>query len=359
MTEPRILTGAEAIREAIDQAMADDERLMVIGEGVPDPKGVFGTTIGLREKYGSRRVFDMPVSENSMTGMCLGAALRGLKVIMTHQRVDFSLYAFEQIVNNVAKWNFMFQQNQDVPFVIRMVMGRGWGQGAQHSQNLQALFAHVPGLTVVTPAMPSDTKGLFLASISLGQPVIFLEHRWIHGLRGAVSEAPYEIPLGWAAVRRPGSDVSIVANSYQVVESLRAAELLAAAGVAAEVVDLMTVRPLDWETVAASVRKTGRLLVVDGAWPFGGLASEILARVAEGDLLVLKASPRRLTLPDIPTPSAPALTRHYYPSYREIVGAVVEMTGGDVQPWRERWRLEETQRTVPYDIPDQHFTGPF
>ncbi len=355
----RILTGAEALREALYQAMASDEHVIVIGEGVPDPRGIFGTTVGLREKFGAERVFDMPVSENGVTGICIGAALEGYKPIMTHQRVDFSLYAFEQIVNNAAKWGYMFGHKQPVPLVIRMIIGRGWGEGAQQSQNLQALFAHVPGLTVVTPSLPQAAKGLLLAAIGLSSPVIYIEHRWIHGLRGAVPLAPYEIPIGRAYVRRAGEDLTMVANSYYVVEALRAAEVAAQFGMAVEVIDLLTVRPLDEETILESVRRTGRLLVVDGSWPFGGVGAEIIARVAAAAYRALKSAPQRLTLPDAPAPSAPALARNYYPTHREISEVVFAMVGRDVSLLHERWRAEDARGSVPHDVPEPLYTGPF
>lgn len=357
--ETRTLTGAEALREALDQAMEADERIIVIGEGVPDPKGVFGTTLGLQEKYGERRVFDMPVSENGVTGICIGAALRGLRPIMTHQRIDFSLYAFDQIINNAAKWHYMFGGKLRVPLVIRMIIGRGWGQGAQHSQNLQSLFAHVPGLKVVTPSLPATAKGLLLSSIADDEPVIFIEHRWIHGLKGSVPEALYELPLGQAAIRRTGDTVTVVANSYMTVEALHAADVLAEVGIAAEVIDLLTVRPLDEATIMESVRKTGRLLVVDGSWPYGGVAGEIIARLAMASHGIFKRAPRRLTLPDVPAPSSPALAFQYYPTYREIIEAAYNMIGRSVENLRERWRADDAVKTVAHDVSDPSFTGPF
>ena len=360
MTKERVRTGAEALREATEQAMTADERIILIGEGVPDPKGIFGTTLGLREQFGSDRVFDMPVSENALTGICIGAALRGLKPIMTHQRVDFALYALEQIINNAAKWGFMFGSTQRVPLVIRLVIGRGWGQGPQHSQSLQALFAHIPGLKVVMPAFPADAKGLLLASIADEGPVIFLEHRWIHGLTGPVPAAPYEIPLGQAAVRRAGADVTIVASSYMTVEAIRAADVLQRAGVAAEVIDLRTIQPLDAATVITSVRRTGRLMVIDSSWRSFGAAAEIVARVAETMDLKLKHVPVRITLPDMPAPSAPSLTRSYYPTYREIAEQALGMFGHGEDELRQRVAaLGDLRATVPHDVPDMSFCGPF
>lgn len=355
----REISCAEAIREATDQAMAADERVFVVGEGVPDPKGIFGTTLGLKEKYEEKRVMDMPVSENAVTGMCIGAALKGLRPIMTHQRVDFSLYALEQIINNAAKWHYMFGGQSSVPLVIRMIIGRGWGQGAQHSQNLQALFAHIPGLKVVMPATAYDAKGLLLASIEDNNPVIFLEHRWIHGLTGQVPEQYYRVPLGKAKVVNEGSDVTVVASSCMTIEAMRAVQILKSEGVGVDLIDLRTIKPLDEEMILKSVRKTGRLLVVDLSWVTGGVAGEIVARVMEKAFESLKRAPRRIALLDMPTPSSPALAKKFYPTYRNVVETVLDMLGRDKMELEKCWQEEDKENTVSHDVPDRSFTGPF
>ena len=359
MASERVITCEAAIREAIDQVMATDERVFIVGEGVPDPKGTFGTTSGLREKYGSRRVWDMPVSENALTGACIGAAISGMRPILTHQRVDFSLLSFDQIINNAAKWYYMFGSQQNVPLVIRMAVGHGWGQGAQHSQNLQALFAHIPGLKVVMPATPHDAKGLLIASIEDPNPVIFIEHRWVHGLRGAVPKQMYRIPLSQANVVQAGEEVTIVASAYMTIESLRAGAILADEGISAEVVDLRTISPLDEKTIIHSVQKTGRLLVVDSAWTSGSIAGEVITRVTTRAFAGLKEAPQRITLPDIPAPSTPALTKYYYPTYRTIAETVFQMLGRSCDPLTERWAKEENKGPVLHDVPDQSFIGPF
>ena len=208
----RQLKYVEAIREAINLCMEVDPNVYVIGEGVPDPKGIFGTTTGLQQKYGAERVLDMPLSEDGMTGMAIGSALTGLRPILTHQRVDFALLSMNQIVNNAAKWHYMFGGQTCVPLVIRMAIGMGWGQGAQHSQSLQAWFAHVPGLKVVMPVTPYDAKGLLISSIEDDNPVIFLEHRWLHNTFGDVPEGIYRVPLGQGRIARRGKDITIAAT---------------------------------------------------------------------------------------------------------------------------------------------------
>lgn len=349
----RELTFARAINEAIDLCMAKNPAVYVMGLGVPDPKGIFGTTTGLLQKYGPERVSDLPTSENGMTGVAIGSALAGMRPIMTHHRLDFALLAIEQIVNQAAKWHYMFGGRMRVPLVIRMLVGRGWGQGPQHSQSLQAWFAHVPGLKVVMPTTPHDAKGLLISSIEDDSPVVFIEHRWLYNITGHVPEGMYSVPLGKGRIVRNGRDVTIVSISYMTLESMRAADILARRGIHAEVIDVRTVRPWDEELVLASVRRTGRLLVADTGWRTVGFSAEVLARVAEEALHALKAPPRRVALPDCPTPTTPALANDYYPRAVHLVDAVLEMLGND------RESPDTHVASIPLDVPDMSFTGPF
>lgn len=351
----RELTYAHAVREATDQAMARDSRVYVIGLGVTDPKGCFGTTLGLEQKYGPRRVMDMPTSENGMTGVVIGSALMGGRPIMVHQRIDFTLLAMDQIVNNASNWHYMFDGHGHIPLVIRVVIGRGWGQGAQHAQSLQAFFAHVPGLKVVMPSTPSDAKGLLMAAIEDPNPVMFIEHRWLHNIFGHVPEEPYSTPIGKVRIVRPGRDVTIVALSHMTIDALKAAELLARDGIEAEVVDLRTLRPLDREGILDSVRRTRRLVVADPAWKTGGFSAEIVASVGEAAWGILEAAPRRVCYPEAPVPSSPRLAGVYYPGPIDIVNTVREMM--DLSP---RSEAELGLRPdAPPDVPDLSFTGPF
>lgn len=350
----RELNYSQAINEAVDLCMANDPTVYVIGLGVPDPKGIFGTTLGLQPKYGSDRVMDMPTSENAMTGVAIGSALVGMRPIMTHQRIDFALLAMEQIVNQAANWHYMFGGQMNVPMVIRMIIGRGWGQGPQHSQNLQAWFAHVPGLKVVMPSTPYDAKGLLVASIEDNNPVIFIEHRWLYNITGYVPEEMYRVPLGRPKVVREGDDVTIATISYMTLEAIRAAEILEKEGINAEVVDIRTLRPLDEGLIVESVRKTGHLLVADTGWKTAGFGSEIVARVAEGAFTDLKSPPIRVALPDCPTPTSRALADQYYPRAVHIVATVKRMLGLDVEDL-----VLHPATSIPLDVPDMSFTGPF
>jgi pyruvate dehydrogenase E1 component beta subunit len=350
----RNLKYSEAIAEAIDLCMASDPSVYLIGLGVPDPKGIFGTTRGLQEKYGPLRVMDMPASENGVTGIITGSALVGMRPIMTHQRIDFSLLALEQIINQAAKWHYMFLGQARVPIVIRMVVGRGWGQGPQHSQSLQALYAHIPGLKVVMPATPFDAKGLLISSVEDNNPVVFIEQRWLYDVEDAVPEGVYRVPLGEARLVREGSDVSIIATSYMVLEAVRAADILAQIGVSVEVVDVRTLRPFDRETIVNSVRRTRRVMVADTGWKTGGFGAEILATIAEEASDVLRARPRRLGMLDCPVPTTPALSKLCYPGAADLVTGISEMLGVDPA------KLSVPEEVLnPPDVPHVNFVGPF
>ncbi len=345
---------ATAINEALHQAMEIDQSVICYGLGVTDPKAVFGTTANLEERFGSHRVFDMPTSENAMTGVAIGAALNGIKSVMTHQRVDFFLLALDQLVNGAAKWHYMFGGQNSVPITIRLIIGRGWGQGPTHSQNLQAWFAHIPGLKVVMPTTPADAKGLLLASIFDPNPVVFLEHRWLHNTVGEVPDGDYRILLGQARKVRSGGDITIVSMSYMTVEALHAADYLATQGVSCEVIDLRTIKPLDWDAVFDSVAKTGRLLALDSGFTTGSVAGEIVARVAIQKFSELKAAPARLAMPDVPEPTSPGLTRGFYVRAADIAEKAMAMMGRVASEVRN-----DIVEPIPHDVPGEWFKGPF
>lgn len=350
------ITFSEAIREALDQAMAADDSVFVIGEGVPDPKCIFGTTAGLREKYGARRLLDMPLSENGMTGICIGAAIQGRRPVMVHQRIDFSLLALDQLINNAAKWSYMFNGQMRVPLVVRVIVGRGWGQGPQHSQSLQATFAHIPGLRVVMPATPYDAKGLLLAAIADNNPVIFIEHRWLHGIRDHVPERHYFLPLDTARILRRGDDVTIVAFSYMAIEALRAAKHLAIYNIEVEIISMHAVNPLDINTVRESIKRTGRLLIADCGARSVGMSAEITAQICELSFSSLRCPPRRVSLPDHPVPTSSALANLCYPGPDTLIRETLALL--------DRSHLFDTiavtlPRDETPDIPNSDFTGPF
>lgn len=336
------------------EAMDKDSSVICFGLGVDDPKTIFGSTKGLQERFGKARVFDMPTAENAMTGVAIGAALNGIRPVMVHQRLDFFLLAMDQLVNNAAKWHYMFGGQRSVPITIRLILGRGWGQGPTHSQSLHAWFAHIPGLKVVMPTSAEDAKGLMLSSIFDDNPVLVLEHRWLHNVVGAVPAGDYRVPIGKARVLREGNDLTIVAMSYMVVEALHAVDHLKAHGVACELIDPRTIKPMDWDTLLASVSRTGRLLVLDTGVVTGSVAGEIIARAATDCWDALKARPYRIAMPDIPEPTSFGLTRGLYPRAEDIVTTINKMLGSNV-PTQELG----AQRQYPHDVPGNWFKGPF
>jgi len=323
----RKLSYAAAIREALELALTRDEHVFVMGQGVDDPVGMFGITLGLHKKYGEDRVFDTPLSENALTGVAIGAALTGMRPIYMHNRPDFLLLAMDQIVNHASKWSYMFGGCIHVPIVIWAAVGRGWGGAAQHTQTLHGLFTHVPGLRLVMPSRPYDAKGLLITSIADNNPVIIIEHRWLFRQTGYVPEGLYAIPFGHGVVRRPGKDVTIVAISYMVIEALGAAQELQEQGIDIEVIDPRTLKPLDEEIILNSVKKTGRLIVADIGWKTGGVGAEIAALVSEKGFEYLKAPIRRVASLDIPTPASYALEAKFYPSKADIVSNCREILG--------------------------------
>jgi pyruvate dehydrogenase E1 component beta subunit len=350
----REITYAEAIREGFATALERDPRVYLMGLGVPDPKGVFGTTAGLQERFGADRVMDMPCAENGMTGVALGSALNGMRPVLNHQRIDFALLSIDQVCTQAAKWHYMFGGAMKVPLVVRVIVGRGWGQGPQHSQSLHSWFAHIPGLKVAMPCTPHDAKGMLIASIEDDNPVVFLEHRWLHYIKGHVPEDYYTVPLGPARIALAGTDITIVALSYMVLEALDAAVKLSRLGVRSEVLDYRCLRPFDTGTLLSSVRKTGRLVVADAGWAAAGMAAEIIAIASEKAHQSLKAAPCRVCLPDCPTPTSPGLAAHFYPRSGHIVAAVRATLGLPPDP---------SDLAIPpgveLDKPHSAFTGPF
>lgn len=324
----RGLTFREALKEATSQMMEKDDRVFVMGEGVDDPGGIFGSTHGLHKKFGKERVMDLPIAENGMTGVAIGAAMAGMRPIFVHMRMDFLPMCMDQIVNHAAKWCYMTGGRTNVPLVIRSIIGKGWGSAAQHSQALQALFMHIPGLKVVMPSTPYDVKGLMVSSIQDGNPVMFIEHRWLYEQIGHVPEEIYTVPIGKGIVRRQGKDVTVVAVSNMVYEAMKAVQPLEAEGIDVEVIDPRTIKPLDEEIIIESVKKTGRLVVVDIGWKTCGVSAEIAAIVAEKAFKYLKAPVKRVTLPDVPTPNSPVLEDAYYFDYKRIVNCVIDMVKG-------------------------------
>lgn len=321
----RKITYAQAINEATYQMMEKDLRVFVIGQGCTSPWYVGNTTTGLVNKFGEKRVIDTPVSENAICGVATGAAITEMKPVLVFPRMDFMYLAMDQIINQAANWYYMFGGKINVPLVVRGIVNRGGEQAAQHSQALQAMLAHVPGLKVVMPSNAYDAKGLLISAIEDPNPVIYIDDRWLYNEEGEVPEEIYTVPIGKGNILKEGKDVTVAALSYLVPEALKAGEELEKEGINVEVIDLRSIKPLDEKLIFDSVKKTGRLIICDAAWKTCGISAEISARVSENLLKYLKASIRRVTLPDTPAPASSALEKIYYPNEEDIIKAVKEL----------------------------------
>ena len=323
----RCISYADALREAQESILEQDSNAFVIGEGVDDFGGVFGSTKGLVDKFGSDRVMDAPIAETGLTGVAIAAAAVGMKPIFVHMRADFLPMCMDQIVNHAAKWHFMSGGQTCIPLVIRSIIGRGWGSAAQHSQGLHSMFLSVPGLKIALPTTPYDAKGMLLAAYKDPNPVLLFEHRWLYSLKGPVPEDDYTVSLGKAVVRHQGSDITVVAVSQSVLQAANAAAQLASQGIEVEVVDPRSLFPLDMDAIKASVKKTGRLVICDVANRNAGYGAEIACRIAEDDPTMLRAPVRRVSFPDLPTPASSTLEEAFYPGEEDIIQAIMSVMG--------------------------------
>lgn len=325
----RELSYMEALREAIQQAMEKDERVFLIGEDIGIYGGAFGVSAGLLEKFGPERIINTPISEAGIAGACVGAAVTGMRPIGEMQFSDFVVLAMEQIVMQGAKMRFMFGGKAELPFVIRLAGGSGTGAAAQHSQSLENWFVHVPGLKVVMPSSPYDAKGLLLSAIEENNPVMFFEHKLLYKTKGDVPEEMYTIPLGKSKVVREGEDLSVIATSIMVSRSIEAAKVLSEEGIELEVIDPRTLNPLDEEPITASVKKTGKALIVHEAVKTGGFGGEISAVIMESDAFgYLDAPIRRLAGLDMPIPYNRTLEHHAVPQVEDIVEEARKLVKG-------------------------------
>jgi pyruvate/2-oxoglutarate/acetoin dehydrogenase E1 component/TPP-dependent pyruvate/acetoin dehydrogenase alpha subunit len=340
----------DAIREGFEAELQRDPSVVVFGLDVDDPKAILGTTKGLPQKFGADRVFGTPLSEDGLTGAAIGMALAGLRPVHVHIRMDFLTLAMNQLLNMAAKSRYMFGGQVNVPLVVRAMIGRSWGQGAQHSQALHSFFMHTPGIKVVAPATPYDAKGCLIAAIQDDNPVLFVEHRLLHYLKGPVPAEPYAVLPGKARITAHGDDVTLVGISYMQLECLRAHRYLETVGIHAEVIDPIWLSPLDMDTIIASVRRTKRLVVVDNGWTTCGAAAEIAARVAEA----LEGDPqvriRRMGFAPVTCPTSPTLEAHFYPNPRNITSMAYNLVRGGQTDW-----LPEERK----DLQAVEFKGPF
>jgi len=322
MTKYKKISYAQAINQGMHQAMQISNDVMVMGQLIDYKPGIFGTTVGLVEKFGEERVRDFPVAESFMTSAGIGAAVAGKRVILVHIRIDFMMYSLDAIVNWLSLWRFKSNNKSNVPLVIRAIVGRGWGQGPQHSKSFHSWFGHLPGIKVAMPATAFDAKGLLLESVFGEDPAIIIEHRSLFNLEDQVPVEPYRVKYGKAIIRKNGKDLTLVGIGCMVVEALKAAKTLESEGISVEVIDLRTITPLDRETINKSVQKTKRLVVVDPGWNSFGASSEIIASVTEKNSNIMKANPVRITLPDSHTPMSASLEKQYYINQQDIISGI-------------------------------------
>ncbi|MBI4536841.1 MAG: alpha-ketoacid dehydrogenase subunit beta [candidate division NC10 bacterium] len=323
----REITYKQAIQEALREEMRRDERVFLLGEDIGVYGGAFGVTLGFLEEFGKARVRDTPISELGIVGAAAGAALMGMRPVVEIMFIDFSTLALDQLANQAAKMRFMFGGKARVPMVLRAPQGAGTGAAAQHSQSLEALFVHFPGLKVAMPSTPADAKGLLKAAIRDDNPVVFIEHKLLYNRKGPVPDGEHLVPLGRAEIKRPGRDLTLIAISNMVIKALEAAEILAAEGIEIEIVDPRTLVPLDEATVLDSVRRTGRVLIAHEACRTGGVGAEILARIVEEGFDYLDAPIRRLAGRDFPIPYSKVLERQVIPQVEDIVREARRLLG--------------------------------
>ncbi|MDN3513541.1 MAG: alpha-ketoacid dehydrogenase subunit beta [Candidatus Brocadia sp.] len=345
----RILSYPEAIKEAIEQEMTQNPSVIILGQGVDDPKGTLGTTKGLIDKFGSERVFDTPLAEDGMTGVAIGAALAGLRPIHTHIRMDFVLLAMNQLINMAAKMRYMFGGEVFIPMVVRSIIGKSWGQGAQHSQSIYPLFMNIPGLKIFAPSTPHDAKGCLIQAIRDDNPVLFMEHRLLYYQRGHVPSESYTVPFGKARILAKGKDVTLIGISQMAIECLRARQYLQEIHIDAEVIDPVSLSPLDIDTILDSTLKTKRLIVVDNAWMTCGAGAEIVTQLIERDVdrdVVMK----RMGFAPVPCPTTPSLEKHFYPDAKTIALNVYQMIFSGGKTWQPATELQ---------LEEVEFKGPF
>ena len=341
----------DALRDGVAEEMARDESVFLFGLDVDDHKAIQGSTGGLADKFGPERIFTTPLSEDAMTGVAIGAAMAGMRPVHVHIRMDFLMLCMNQLVNIAAKSHYMYGGTVNVPMVVRSIIGRSWGQGAQHSQALHSMFMHVPGLKVVAPSNAYDAKGCMIAAIQDNNPVIFVEHRLLYQTRAEVPDASYKVEFGKGRVCCEGDDITIVGISNMVNECLRAQELMAEEGIHGEVIDPISLVPLDIDTIINSARRTRRLLVVDNAWMNCGASAEIVAQVSE-ELGEEGIKVKRMGFAQTTCPTSPWLEDAFYPNPATIASSAYSM----VRPDDGDWSPDPERAKLSYQT---EFRGPF
>lgn len=341
------ITYADAIKDALQTSIKNDKKVVLLGLGVDDPKGIFGTTKNLYNSF-PNNVFDMPTAENGFTGFALGLAISGFRPVIVHQRVEFSLLSIEQIFNQIAKWNYMSAGSSPAPIVIRLIIGKGWGQGPQHSQSLETIYSHIPGLKVVCPSSPQDARDLMISSIKDNNPVIFFEHRWCHNIKGKVNKKIKSSKIGKGKILCKGKHISLISFSYSIIECIFAAKILKKYGILCEVLDLRSLRPIDKKAILKTAKKTKKILIVDNGMKTFGVSAEILSIIYEN---LKNIYVERIGVLDTPLPSSVALAKYCYPEHEEIIKKVCKIL-------KISKKIIIKKNKNP-DQPNSDFIGPF
>jgi len=352
MQNKKLKTFTQAINEALIYCLEKNKNTLCYGLGVGDPKEIFNTTRDLQKKFGTERVFDIPTSENALTGVGIGAAINGCNVIMTHQRLDFALLSLDQIINNAAKWHYIYDGKYKVPLTIRLIIGRGWGQGPTHSQALHSIFSHIPGLKVMIPFSPNDAKIMLINAVFDNNPIIFIEHRWLHESKGIVNffkKVPKFKPI---AKLSNGEDLTIVSSSIATKDVLNILPILKKNKINVDLLNLKQIKPLDEKKILRSVKKTGRLIVVDFGPSFLSIASEIISMISIKGYSYLKAPPIKIALPDYPVPTSYYLTKNFYPDEKKIIKECEKL-------FKKKIYFKKNLKFKHHDIPNNFFNGPF
>ncbi len=357
MQKTRILNCVQAINEALHISMKNSEKLLCFGLGINDKGRIFGTSLGLLEAFGKERVFDFPTSENAMTGISIGLAINGFPNIVTHQRMDFVLLAIDQIVNSAAKWNFMFGGKQSVPITIRLIVGKGWGQGPTHSQSFQSWFAHIPGLKVVAPSNAYNAKGLLLSAIRDPNPVIFIEHRWIHHTTSKVPSGEYFLEIGKPVYRRRGTDLTVITSSYLVNQTEKIANLLSEFDISCEIIDIQSYSPIDFNLILESVKKTKKVIILDYSHDNYSITKEISHQIYTSLFGKLQKPILTIGEPNIPEGTSFGFTKDYYFSDSYIASQILKIL--DLEQFSQSVNSRLSVNQIFHDVPDVSFSGPF
>ncbi len=342
---------SDVVNLTLKEIMKTNENVILFGLGIDDPKGIFGTTKGLDKIYGKKRVFDMPTSENAMTGVAIGMSLNKIIPIMTHQRMDFFLLAMDQLVNNAAKWKFMFGGLKNTPIIIRLIVGRGWGQGPTHSQNFQNMFANIPGLKIHVPSFPSSMREILYSSLTSKDPVLIIEHRWLHNISENID---FKIkPKKFKSVKKikSGKDLTIISSSYSTFEIMKLYKFINEKNISIDHIDVNSIKPFDFKLILKSVKKTRKLLILDNSvHEYCSFGSYLISKLVSEDNNIFVKKPINLSLPDIPSPTSFHLTKNYYHSSRDIVNKIGSLLGK---------KLSYPNIVEKHDVPDPDFRGPF